>query len=219
MLLRFNPCSASGTSRSQIRVVEGKVSPFSQVSSAPRPRRAAEKKLELERLGDVAVLDRQGADQTEPEGGVGHLIEDGRPGGQDAVLDAQMRLPVGPAIAGAVPPVDGAVMQPQSLQLGDLAPFQGGERVFLDIGRHQGAEACDVLLEQLEDRIADPMPAEVDPRTAIAQVVNGSARVDRLLKEGDARLAPQLAPEQERRVGRRRDHRRRHHLGNVIQVR
>jgi hypothetical protein len=42
------------------------------------------------------------------------------------------------------------------------------------------------------------------------------ARVDRLLEEGDARLAPELTAEEERRVGGRREHRPGHHLGDVV---
>ena len=72
------------------------------------------------------------------------------------------------------------------------------ERVLVDVGREQHLEAGDVLLEDLEHAVVDPAPAERDARRLLAQVQARGAVIDRLLEEGDARLAPEPAAEEER---------------------
>ena len=44
------------------------------------------------------------------------------------------------------------------------------EGIVVDLGREQGPEAGDVLLEDLERRRLDPVAAEADPRRLLAQV-------------------------------------------------
>ena len=72
--------------------------------------------LEIDRPGHVRISCRHGADQPEPESGVRHLVQHRRPGRQHPVLDAQMRLAVELAVAGAVPAVHRAVVQPERLE-------------------------------------------------------------------------------------------------------
>src|SRR5439155_330822 len=57
----------------------------------------------------------------------------------------------------------------------------------------------DVLLEEVEDR-RDPALAEPHARAHALRLELLRPRVGRLLEERDARLAPQLTPEEERRV-------------------
>ena len=69
--------------------------------------------------------------------------------------------------------------------------------------RQQGREVEDVLLEEIEDR-GDPALAEPHARAHALGLELVGARVGGLLEERDARLAPQLLAEEERRVRRHR---------------
>ena len=111
-----------------------------------------------------------------------------------------MRAPAGDVVDRAVPAVDRAVVQPQLLQLRRAAALEHGHRVLvLDHGQ-QRREVADVLLEEVEDR-RDPALAEPHARAHALGLELLRARVGGLLEERDPRLAPQLAPEEERRVG------------------
>ena len=130
-----------------------------------------------------------------------------------------MRLAVlGRAVDGAIPAVDGAVVQPQRLELRDAARVQLREGILLDVGAHQRAEAGDVLLVQIDDAPLQPLAAEGDARDRVAQVVAGGADVAGLFEEGDARLGPEAAAEEDRRVDAHRQHRREQELREVVEV-
>ena len=130
-----------------------------------------------------------------------------------------MRLAVGHAVAGPVPAIHGAVVHLERRQLWDLAAPQPPVRVLPVGGAEKGRDPGDVLVEHLEHRLLHPALAEPHARRELAQVRRGAAGVDRLLKQGDARLGPQPPPEQERRVDGGREHRRREDLGDVVQPR
>ena len=174
--------------------------------------------LELDVGGDVLVAIGQGHHGAEPEGGVGHLVERGRPRRQHAVLDAQVGTAVRDAVATPVPAPDRAGVQAQRRQVGGLAAAEGVERVGdLDV-REERREPCDVLPVELEDRAADPSVAEGDARLEVAEVMARPAGVDGLLEQGDAGLGPQPAAEQQRRVGGAGQHGPGEHLRDVVLV-
>ena len=102
-------------------------------------------------------------DQPEVEGGVGQHVDHGRAGRQHPVLHPQVRAAVHDVVDRPVPPVDGAVVQPQLAQLRHAAGVQDLDRVLVVADRQQRREVADVLLEQVEDR-GDPALAEPDPR-------------------------------------------------------
>jgi hypothetical protein len=80
-------------------------------------------------------------------------------------------LPSVHAEARAVPPVDGAVVQAQRLELGELAAVQHLERLLVELGADERAEARDVLAEDLDDRLLDPARAEAHAGLGLAHVV------------------------------------------------
>ena len=80
--------------------------------------------VEAQLLGDVRVFVVEGDHQAEEERRVGDLVGGGRARGEHAVLDAQVRDFVVEAVAGAVPPVDGPVVQPQRAELRELAALE-----------------------------------------------------------------------------------------------
>ena len=175
--------------------------------------------IELHHLVDVGVTLAEGHHQAEVEGGVAHLIAHRRPRGQDPVLDAQVgHLAVGP-IAGPVPAPHRAGVGAQSLQAGDPAPSQDLERVLLPIGGEEDAEAGDVLFVDLQHRAADPVVAEAHPGRRAPGPLYLRAAVDGVLEQGHPRLVPQAAPHEQRGVHRRRQHRGRHGLGQVVELR
>ena len=79
-------------------------------------------------------------DQAEVERGVGHAVGDGRTCGQHPVLHAQVRAAVDHVVYGAVPTVDGAVVQPQLAKLGHAAGLEDLDRVLLLGDRQQGGK-------------------------------------------------------------------------------
>src|SRR5438309_2326091 len=109
-----------------------------------------------------------------------------------------MRLAVGDAVAGPVPAIYRPVVEPQRLELRRLSAGHLLERVLVEIGAHERAEARDVLAEQLGHRLPDPARAEHDSRGALAHVLLAGARVHGLLEQRDARLGPQPPAEEER---------------------
>src|SRR5262249_23130839 len=80
--------------------------------------------VEAHDVRDVAVLTHQRGDEAVEEGGVGDLVAHGGAGRQGAVLDAQVGLALGDAVAGAVPAPDAAVVQAQRRELGHAAGGQ-----------------------------------------------------------------------------------------------
>ena len=110
---------------------------------ASRPSRAAARKFHLACsnsmwAGDVLVAIGEGHHGAEPEGGVGHLVERGRPRRQDAVLDAEVGDAVRDPVATPVPAPDRAGVEPQRRQVGGLAAAEGVERVGdLDVGKER----------------------------------------------------------------------------------
>ena len=72
------------------------------------------------------------------------------------------------------------------------------ERVLILLGAQQNTEAGDVLTEDLQHRVVDPLAAETDARALLAHVLAGCPGVDRLLEEGDPGLPPECAAEQHR---------------------
>ena len=78
-------------------------------------------------------------------------------------------------------------------------PRQHLDRVLLLADRQQRREVADVLLEEVEDR-GDPALAEPHARAHALGAQLLRAGVGGLLEERDARLAPQLLAEEERRV-------------------
>ena len=76
------------------------------------------------------------------------------------------------------------------------------DRVLVLAHRQQRREVADVLLEEVEDR-RDPALAEPHARAHALGLELLGPRVGGLLEERDARLAPQLLAEEERRVGGR----------------
>ena len=66
---------------------------------------------EGERFGRIHAVAGKRTQQAEPDRGVRHLVRQGRPGGQVARLDAQVRFPVGRPVAGPVPPPHRPVVQ------------------------------------------------------------------------------------------------------------
>ena len=66
--------------------------------------------------------------------------------------------------------------------------------------------------------VVHPVGAERDAGAALAQVVAGTAGVDRLLEQRDARLGPQPLAEQQRRVRGAGQHGPGEQLGDVVHV-
>src|SRR5690242_17859741 len=103
-------------------------------------------------------------------------------------------------VAGAVPSVDGAVVQPKRAQVGDGAAIERSKRVFLVARRDERAETRDVLLEDVDDAPAEPMVAEAHTRGLVPAVQSRRADVARLLEERDSRLGPETLAEERRGV-------------------
>ena len=87
---------------------------------------------------------------------------------------------------------------------GHVAALERLQRVLVVADRQQRREVADVLLEQVEDR-RDPALAEPHARAHALRLELLGPRVGRLLEQRDARLAPQLLAEEERRVRADRD--------------
>ena len=113
-----------------------------------------------------------------------------------------------------VPAVDRAVVQPQLGQRRRAARLEHVERVLVVDDREQRREVADVLLEQVEDR-GDPALAEPHPRPDALRLQLLAAGVGGLLEQRHPGLAPQLAAEQERRVGAERELHAGDRLGGV----
>ena len=96
--------------------------------------------------------------------------------------------------------------------LGEL--LQG---ILVDLAAEDDAEARDVLPVDLEDRIVHPVRSEVHPRLDVPHLGPRAPRVDRLLKQRDARLSPQPLPEQKGGAGGRRQHRSGGHESDVVE--
>jgi hypothetical protein len=193
-----------------------------QVGAEPQAGGAGEvlpRVVELHHPRDVAPALLDPLEQAEPERGVAHLVEHRGAGRQDAVLDPQVGAALRDPVARTVPAVDGPVVDPQGGEPGGAAGAQLGQRVLVQVGAEQHREAGDVLLEDLQHRRADPAPAEAHPRRLLADVGRDrQAGVDRLLEERNAGLPPEVAAEQQRRVGGAGEHRRCHRLGGVVAV-
>ena len=91
-----------------------------------------------------------------------------------------------------VPAVDGAVVQPQLVQLGHPAAVQHRDRVLVGADRQQRREVPGVLLEQVEDR-GDPALAEPHPRAHALGLELLAAGVGALLEQRDPRLGDTAA--------------------------
>ena len=109
-------------------------------------------------------------------------------------------------------------MQPQRLELRDAARVQLREGILLDVGAHQRPEARDVLLVEIDDAPLQPAAAERDPRNRVAQVVARGTDVAGLLEERDARLCPEPAAEEHRRIDPHRQGRREQELGEIVEM-
>ena len=163
---------------------------------------------------DGTVVGGQLADDTVVERRVGHDVEDGRPGREHAVLDAQVRPVADDVVDRAVPPVDRAVVEAQLCQRGRLPCLELGHRVLVGHLGQQGGEVADVLLEQVEDR-GDPPLAEEHPGPHALVLQLDAAGVRGLAEQLDAGLGVQPLAEEERRVGGERDLRGDEGLGGV----
>ena len=146
---------------------------------------------------DRAVLVGQHPDGAVVEGGVGEDVDDGRAGRQHAVLDAQVRGAADDVVDRPVPPVDGAVVQPQLGQLRGDAGLEGRHRVLVAGLGEQRREVADVLLEQVEDR-GDPPLAEEDPGPHALVLQLDRAGVGGLREQLDPGLGVQPLAEEER---------------------
>ncbi len=146
----------------------------------------------------------EGADDAVEERRVGDDVGDGGTGGQDAVLHAQVGDAVGDAVDRAVPAVDRAVVQDELGERRGASPVEHLERVLVVADRQQGRVVAEVLLEEVVRR-GDPALAEPGARPDALGLEFGRAGVGGLLEQRRPRLAPQLAAEQEGRVGADRD--------------
>jgi hypothetical protein len=160
----------------------------------------------------VAELDHEAT----PQRGVGDLVDRRRSGRHDAVLDPQVGLAVEDAVARPVPPVDRAVVQAQGLELRRHPAVEHRHRILVEVGADQGPEPGDVLLEDLDHRVADPAGAEADPGLLLADRAALGAGVDRLAEQRDPGLGPQPLAEQDGRVRRHRHQRPGQELGQVV---
>ena len=153
----------------------------------------------------------------EPQRGIGHLIEGRRTRGQDAVLDAEVRLAVvGDAVAGPVPTVNSAVVHLEGEQLRRHALPHLSERIILHICGQQDAEARQVLAVDVEDTLLDPALAEAYASRALAHVLVRAAGVEGLLKQRDPVFVPQASPEDDGAVCGCRQNRPRQRLRDVV---
>src|SRR5262249_36112675 len=122
-------------------------------------------------------------------------------------------------VAGAIPPVDRAVVESERAKLGDPPAVEGLERVLLDVRTDEGPKARNVLLEDPE-RAATGSPAETERHAwrVLASVQCTCSDVTRLLEQGDPRLRPEPLAEQHRRVGPDCKRWRKHQLRDVVVV-
>ena len=174
--------------------------------------------LEGEHAVDLWVAGADRPHQAEPERRVGHLVDDRGARRQHPVLDAQVRLAVGDAVAAAVPAPHRSRVQAKRLQRRRAPLGKIEERIGVVIGSEHRAEAGDVLPVELADRRRHPVVPERDPSTALAKVMTGAAGVDGLLEQGDAGLRPQPLAEQQRRVGGAGEDGPGQQLGDVVEV-
>ena len=126
---------------------------------------------------DRAVLLDQHPDQPVVEGGVGEDVDDGRAGGQHAVLHAQVRAAADDVVDGPVPAVDRcrcAAAAPAGAGCRRRSSTSTGSSSSHD--RQQRREVADVLLEEVEDR-GDPALAEPHARAHALGACSSSERV------------------------------------------
>ena len=168
--------------------------------------------------GDVLMRLGHAAQEPTQKGRVGHLVLHRGSGRQRPILDSQVGLSLPDSIAGTVPAVDGAVEEAEGLEPGHFVSGKDFKRILGALIGHQGSEAGDVLLKDLQYRVADPLVAEADARPGAADMGRGPPSVDGALEKGDARFFPQSLPQQEGRIGGGRQHRSRHQLGDVVEL-
>ncbi|MEI2734292.1 MAG: hypothetical protein V9G24_05370 [Rhodoblastus sp.] len=148
----------------------------------------------------VLASARQCAREPEVERGIGDHVDQRGTCGQDAMLDAQVRAAIGvEADERPVPAPDDAIVQAQMPEL-----------LWRRIEGHRQQRIVDarILLEHLEQRMR-----------RIARAHRHARRPRRnhgLLEQGNARFLPQRPAEQERRIARRRQHRRGDGDGGIV---
>ncbi len=142
----------------------------------------------------------EGTHQAVVEGRVGDHVDDGRPGRQHPVLHAQVRDAVRDVVDGPVPAVHRAVVQDEFGEPRYASGIEDRQRILLVTDRQQGREEPQVLLEQVV-RGGDPALTEPDARPHPLGLELRWAGVRGLQEQRRPGLAPQLVPEQERRVG------------------
>ena len=142
-----------------------------------------------------------------------------RAGGQHAVLDPQVGLALGDAVAGAVPAVDGAVEEAQRLQRRHAARGEDVRSGSSSTSAASRTRKRETSSWKISSTLSSTQPRPKRTRGLCSRRCEVARRrgVDRLLEEGDAGLAPEPLAEQQRRVGGRGEHRRGHRLGEVVE--
>src|SRR5437868_6785595 len=96
--------------------------------------------IESHLLLNLAVLCGQRRHQAKKECRVRHLVQRGWPGGERAVLYAQVSLTAGDAVAGSIPGPDRAIVQAKRRELRHFAALDDAQRVFVCVCNHNDAE-------------------------------------------------------------------------------
>ena len=175
--------------------------------------------VELDQLGYVLIGLGKAQNRARPKRGVRRLVDDRRSGRYVTALDPEVRSPIADPVAGAIPSVDGAVVQLQGSEQRNLSRFQPRERILLHVGTEQDPEATQIFLEQLQHRAVYPVLAEPHPRASFPQMRHRPSSIDRLLEQCDSCLGPQTSPKEERGIHHGGQNRSRHRLGGIVHVR
>src|SRR6056297_3375965 len=109
-----------------------------------------------------------------------------------------MRLAVARyAVTGPIPAIDGTVVQAQRIQLWNLAALHHADRIVLEFGRQDDPETRDVLLEDFDDGLLNPVIAEMHTRLKAAGSQCLGTGIDGILEHRNAALVPQALSEQD----------------------
>ena len=144
-----------------------------------------------------SLLIRQSADETGEERGIGHGVNNGRPGRENPVLHSKVgnvRLDV---IHRPIPAVDGAVVQPQLVQPRHSTRIQYGQRI-VAADRKQRREVPEFSSNRSKIEVIQRPEPHPRPHTLSLQLLRTG--VGALLEQGDAGLGQKRFAEQERRV-------------------
>jgi hypothetical protein len=175
--------------------------------------------VEGEPARDVGGDAAQALHQAVEERGVRDLVEDARPRGEHAVLDAEVRPVAHHAVTGAVPAPDGAVVKAQRGEGRDAARAHARDGLLAGVAHEHHGETERVVAEELEHAALDPRVAEAHARPETAHRLGRGASVGRALEEGDARLLPEPLAEEQRRADGRGEERRGDELREVVERR